>query len=61
VPISDAHCRRKAEYLMQCYESQRSHRWFTEETFRAVLRLRGVEVGSPSGYAEGFYARKIAW
>lgn len=61
VPISDVHCRKKGEYLMQCYETQRSHRWFTEETFRSVLRLRGVEVGSPTGYAEGFYARKIMW
>lgn len=61
VPISDAHCRRKTEYLMQCYETQKSHRWFTEETFRSVLRLRGVEAGSPTGYAEGFYARKITW
>lgn len=61
VPISDGHCRRKAEYLMQCYETQRSHKWFTEETFRSVMRLRGVEVSSPTGYAEGFYARKVMW
>jgi LmbE family N-acetylglucosaminyl deacetylase len=61
VPISDAHATRKSELLMQCYESQLSHRWFTPETFRSVLRIRGVEVGSPTGYAEGFYARKVMW
>ena len=29
------------------------------ETFRSILRLRGVEAHSPSGYAEAFYARKM--
>ena len=61
VPLSEDLCRRKTSYLMDCYESQKSHRWFTEDTFRSVLRLRGIEVSSPSGYAEGFYARKTMW
>jgi LmbE family N-acetylglucosaminyl deacetylase len=61
VALGETHCRRKLEVLNACYASQQSHRWFTEETFRSVLRLRGVEVGSASGYAEGFYARKITW
>ena len=61
VPLTEEQCGRKTAHLMACYESQKSHRWFTEDTFRSMLRLRGVEVGSPSGYAEGFYARKTMW
>jgi LmbE family N-acetylglucosaminyl deacetylase len=61
VPVSEAHAARKAELLMACYASQRSHQWFTAETFRSMLRLRGVEACSPTGYAEGFYARKVLW
>ena len=31
----------------------------TAGDFEAVARLRGVESGSPSGYAEAFHARKL--
>jgi LmbE family N-acetylglucosaminyl deacetylase len=61
VSLNDEQCRRKIRYLMECYASQQAHGWFTEETFRSVLRLRGVESASPGGYAEGFYARKVTW
>ena len=33
-------------------------RWFTEDTFAAMMRLRGVECASPVGCAEGFVANK---
>ncbi len=61
VPLSEEDGRRKVEHLLECYASQRSHAWFTAETFRALLRLRGIEVSSPTGQAEGFYARKVVW
>ena len=56
--LDDDLCRRKIDALMNCYETQRSKRWFSEETFRAVLTMRGIEAGSPTGYAEAFYGRK---
>ena len=59
LPVDEDSCRRKVEYLMRCYGSQTTHAWFTESTFRAVMRLRGVESGSPTGYAEAFYGRKV--
>ena len=34
-------------------------RWFTEDTFDAMLRIRGIESNAPSGHAEGFYVRKV--
>ena len=34
-------------------------KWFNEVTFDALLRLRGIESNSPSGYSEGYYCRKL--
>ena len=59
VHLNEEMCDRKVKYLMESFQSQRSHQWFTEETFRAILRLRGVESNAPSKYAEAFYARKL--
>jgi LmbE family N-acetylglucosaminyl deacetylase len=59
VDLSRAHCTRKVQALMRVYGSQRSKAWFTEETFWGVLRLRGVEARADSGFAEGFYCRKV--
>jgi len=39
--------------------SQRTKPWFTEETFRGLMRLRGVEAVAASGYAEAFHCRKL--
>lgn len=59
VPLDDEICRRKVEHILEAFPSQASNQWFSAETFRAILRLRGVESNSPTGYAEGFYCRKI--
>jgi len=59
VHLSEEVCARKMKYLMENFQSQRSHHWFTEETFRAILRLRGIESNAPDKYAEAFYCRKI--
>jgi LmbE family N-acetylglucosaminyl deacetylase len=59
VPLDKDVVDRKVNVLMQNYGSQRSKDWFTPETLLAILRIRGVECRSPSGYAEAFVARKI--
>ena len=59
VHLSEDVCAKKMKYLMENFQSQRSHQWFTEEAFRAILTLRGVESNSPSKFAEAFYARKL--
>jgi hypothetical protein len=46
---------------MEDFGTQRSKAWFSEDTFRGLLRIRGVECRSPTGYAEGFYSRKAIW
>ncbi len=50
---------KKMNYTLKIYETQKQKKWFTEETFRSVLRIRGVESNSPSKYAEAFYCRKM--
>ena len=59
VPIEEDIYRRKIRHIFNVFKSQAAHQWFTEETFRAVLRMRGIESNAPSRYAEAFYARKI--
>jgi len=51
--------RRKVTGLMQHFETQTARHWFTEDTFFGLLRLRGIECGGPTRYAEAFYARKL--
>ncbi|MCK9495709.1 MAG: PIG-L family deacetylase [Dehalococcoidia bacterium] len=59
VEVSEEHVREKWELLRRHYPSQHSRQWFTEDTFRGLMRLRGVEANAPSGYAEAFRARKL--
>jgi LmbE family N-acetylglucosaminyl deacetylase len=58
-PLSREHCRRKVATLLEHFPSQSQRAsWFTEETFFAMLRLRGIGCNAPSGLAEAFYCRK---
>ncbi len=59
VPIDEALARQKTQILLNSFVSQRSKRWFTEETFLALMRLRAVQAGVTANYAEAFYARKM--
>lgn len=59
VPLSKSICRKKVERLMRYFGTQRDKQWFSEDLFRGLMRLRGVEAASPTGYAEGFHCRKM--
>ncbi len=59
-PLTAAVARAKIRHLRAAFGSQRSKRWFTADTFHALLRLRGVESVAPEGLAEAFYARKAS-
>jgi len=59
VPLGGAECREKIRILRASFTSQRDKHWFDEDTFRALMRLRGMESCAPSFHAEAFYARKI--
>jgi LmbE family N-acetylglucosaminyl deacetylase len=59
VPLPDALCRRKIEAILQGFPSQNGKRWFSEDVFRGLLRLRGVECNASDGHAEAFFGRKL--
>jgi LmbE family N-acetylglucosaminyl deacetylase len=58
VPLEKATCARKVRHLLDSFKSQAHRPWFDEQTFLALLRIRGMEANSPSRYAEAFYCRK---
>ena len=60
VPISERHCGKKIETLLECFDSQLNKPWFDDELFRSLMRVRGNECNSSSRYAEAFYCRKVA-
>ena len=59
MPVSATALRAKVTNLLDAFESQRNKQWFSVETFQGLMRIRGIESNSPSGYAEAFHARKI--
>jgi LmbE family N-acetylglucosaminyl deacetylase len=59
VPLSPEIVERKIAIVLESFPSQAKRTWFDAETFRAVLRLRGVESNSPTRYAEGFHCKKL--
>ena len=58
-PLSQETARRKIDAILDEYATQRSKPWFSEDTFWALLRLRGIESGSSSRFAEAFTCRKM--
>jgi LmbE family N-acetylglucosaminyl deacetylase len=59
VPLPERLSRRKIDHLMNHFASQQSKRWFREDLFSGLLRLRGMECNSPSAHAEAFFCRKV--
>lgn len=50
----------KLDKLFEHFGSQHDKRWFTRDLFSALMRLRGAEGNSPTGFAEAFYSRKAS-
>jgi LmbE family N-acetylglucosaminyl deacetylase len=61
VQLDQAICRRKVQSIVELFQTQHNRHWFTEDTFFSLLRLRGIESGAQSGYAEGFFCRKAVF
>ena len=57
VDLNEETCERKISLLMQVFPSQVDRRWWSPDTFRAILRLRGIEAAT--AYAEAFHCRKL--
>jgi LmbE family N-acetylglucosaminyl deacetylase len=58
VSLDEPVCSRKIRTIVESFKSQSQKQWFDEQTFLAILRLRGMEANSPTRYAEAFYCRK---
>jgi LmbE family N-acetylglucosaminyl deacetylase len=59
VPLDEGVVRRKIEAILTGFPSQAGKGWFAEDTFRSMLRLRGMECNAAGRYAEAFYCRKL--
>jgi LmbE family N-acetylglucosaminyl deacetylase len=59
VPLEQDECDKKIKYLLEAFPSQRDKHWFRQDTFLSLMRLRGMECNSPSGYAEAFHCYKL--
>jgi LmbE family N-acetylglucosaminyl deacetylase len=59
VPVDDRRRTMKVEALVRHYGSQAVRPWFTADTFNALMRIRGIECRSASGYAEAFHGSKL--
>jgi LmbE family N-acetylglucosaminyl deacetylase len=60
VPISAELVAEKVRLLLDAFPSQRDKHWFDEELFRGLMRIRGMESASPTGFAEAFAGRKLS-
>jgi LmbE family N-acetylglucosaminyl deacetylase len=52
---------RKIGLILEHFPSQAGRAWFTEDLFRAVARIRGMESAAPQAAAEAFYCRKASF
>jgi LmbE family N-acetylglucosaminyl deacetylase len=59
VPLSNEIAQRKIDMILGHFATQRTRHWFTDDLFRAVMRVRGMEANAEEGLAEAFYCRKM--
>jgi LmbE family N-acetylglucosaminyl deacetylase len=59
VPLDAPLHEQKVDHLFEAFASQRSKPWFDRATFLGLMRIRGMESNSASGYAEAFQCRKL--
>jgi len=59
VPLAPDVLQRKVDLLLEHFPSQRGKHWFTEDLFRSLARVRGMEANSPTRFAEAFRCRKL--
>ncbi len=59
VPIAAAAAQTKVDRLFSAYVSQHDKPWFRRSTFEALMRIRAVEAGAATEFAEAFTAAKL--
>jgi LmbE family N-acetylglucosaminyl deacetylase len=58
VPLEARVVDEKIDHLLSHFKSQVNRHWFTQDLFRSLMRVRGMECNALSGHAEAFYSRK---
>jgi LmbE family N-acetylglucosaminyl deacetylase len=58
VELTEEQSRNKTRILTEHFRSQHERNWFSEESFLALMRLRGIECNASTRWAEAFYVRK---
>lgn len=59
MPLEERVAEEKIELLHRHFPSQAAKHWFDEDTFRGLMRLRGMEANAPERFAEAFVGRKV--
>jgi LmbE family N-acetylglucosaminyl deacetylase len=59
LPLDDDVVADKLELVLRHFPTQAGKHWYDDETFRGLMRLRGLECAAASRYAEAFYAPKV--
>jgi LmbE family N-acetylglucosaminyl deacetylase len=59
VSVPEKLAREKADLIVRVFDSQGVKPWFDKELFLGLMRVRGMEGRSPTGYAEAFTCRKL--
>ena len=59
VPLTAEQVEAKVGHLKAHFASQQSKPWYDGEAFQALMRIRGIESTTESGYAEAFHVGKI--
>lgn len=60
-PMTSAEADAKLDHLVAHFESQHDKSWYDRESFKALLRIRGIEALAEEGYAEAFHADRVSF
>jgi LmbE family N-acetylglucosaminyl deacetylase len=59
MPLPEPVVDEKVELLHRHFPTQNQKQWFDADTFRGLMRLRGIEANAPERFAEAFTCRKL--
>ncbi len=59
--LTEAIAKQKVAIILNSFESQQGKHWFDEDTFLALMRIRGMESAASTRYAEAFHSRKYVF
>jgi LmbE family N-acetylglucosaminyl deacetylase len=59
IHLDESTCQEKIRHLQEVYNTQQAKRWFTDDLFWSLMRIRGMECNSASRFAEAFHSRKV--